>query len=106
MPHGVPEVLAVKKQPTFPTQSSGRLELARWIASEANPLTARVMVNRVWRWHFGQGIVSTVDNFGLLGAKPTHPELLDWLANYFIQNKWSIKDLHRVILFSKTYPQE
>ena len=106
MPHGVPEVLAVKKQPTFPTQSSGRLELARWIASEANPLTARVMVNRVWRWHFGQGIVSTVDNFGLLGAKPTHPELLDWLANYFIQNKWSIKDLHRVILFSKTYRQE
>ncbi len=106
MPHGVPEVLSGNKQPTFPSQSSGRLELARWLASDANPLTARVMVNRVWRWHFGQGIVSTVDNFGLLGAKPTHPELLDWLAQYFIQNNWSIKDLHRVILFSNTYRQD
>ncbi len=106
MPHGIPQILAGKKEPTFPPQSSGRLELARWLASETNPLTARVMVNRVWRWHFGQGIVTTVDNFGILGAKPTHPELLDWLARYLIQENWSIKDLHRVILFSSAYRQE
>ncbi|MCH2115890.1 MAG: DUF1549 and DUF1553 domain-containing protein [Pirellulales bacterium] len=82
---------------------SGRLELAQWIASQDNPLTARVMVNRVWRWHFGRGLVATTDNFGKLGAKPTHPELLDWLAGWFVENGWSVKKLNRLILNSATY---
>ena len=82
---------------------SGRLELAQWIASQDNPLTARVMVNRVWRWHFGRGLVATTDNFGKLGAQPTHPELLDWLAGWFVENGWSVKKLNRLILNSATY---
>ncbi len=83
--------------------ASGRLELARWIASRENPLTARVMVNRVWRWHFGRGLVATTDNFGKLGAEPTHPELLDWLTSWFIENGWSVKKLNQLILNSATY---
>ena len=111
----VPEVFPAR--PTeFPKASSGRLELARWLTSPNNPLTARVLVNRVWRWHFGKGIVPSVDNFGLLGEKPTHPELLDWLAME-VQGKgaagdekrspgaWSMKRLHRLILLSATYQQ-
>jgi len=82
---------------------SGRLELARWIANRDNPLTARVMVNRVWRWHFGRGLVATTDNFGKLGAKPSHPELLDWLAAWFMENGWSVKKLNRLILTSATF---
>ena len=82
---------------------SGRLELARWIANCNNPLTARVMVNRVWRWHFGRGLVATTDNFGLLGGRPSHPELLDWLAMWFMDNGWSIKKLNALILDSATY---
>ena len=82
---------------------SGRLELARWIANRDNPLTARVMVNRVWRWHFGRGLVATTDNFGKLGAKPSHPELLDWLAAWFMENGWSVKKLNRLILASATF---
>ncbi|MBJ7431365.1 MAG: DUF1549 domain-containing protein, partial [Gemmataceae bacterium] len=105
MPRAVPVVLAKANAPTFSEKSSGRLELANWIASPSNPLTSRVMVNRVWRWHFGRGIVPTPDNFGLLGTNPTHPELLDWLANQFIQSNWSIKDLHKTIMFSNTYKQ-
>ena len=81
-----------------------RLALARWIASRHNPLTARVIVNRVWQHHFGgKGIVATPNNFGKMGAKPTHPELLDWLAQTFIDNGWSLKKLHRLILTSATY---
>jgi len=83
--------------------SSGRLELANWIADAQNPLTARVMVNRIWQGHFGSGLVSTGSNFGLRGQLPTHPELLDWLANKFIENRWSIKDMHRLIVLSSTY---
>jgi len=105
MPRAVPVVLSKTNTTTFPEKASGRVELANWIASPDNPLSSRVMVNRVWRWHFGRGIVPTPDNFGLLGSKPTHPELLDWLANHFIQSDWSIKDLHRTMMFSNTYKQ-
>ena len=85
------------------TRGSGRLELAEAIASKDNPLTARVFVNRVWLHHFGKGIVGTPSNFGALGERPTHPELLDYLADRFVQSGWSIKALHRMILLSATY---
>ena len=84
---------------------SGRLELARWIASPANPLTARVMVNRIWQHHFGRGIVATSDNFGTRGQLPSHPELLDWLAARFVEGGWSIKSMHRLMVLSNTYQQ-
>ncbi len=83
--------------------SSGRLELARWIASPTNPLTARVLVNRVWQLHFGRGIVGTPDNFGARGELPSDPALLDWLTTQFIQSGWSVKRLHRLIVLSNTY---
>jgi mono/diheme cytochrome c family protein len=86
-------------------QGSGRLELARAIADGNNPLTARVFVNRVWQQHFGRGIVGTPSNFGLLGERPTHPELLDHLASRFIAGGWSVKALHREIMLSATYRQ-
>ncbi len=95
-------ILAGDNPPPF-TQGSGRLELARAIASPKNPLTARVLVNRVWQHHFGRGIVGTPSNFGKLGERPTHPELLDHLATRFIASGWSIKALHREILLSATY---
>jgi hypothetical protein len=85
------------------TQGSGRLELANAIASAENPLTARVMANRVWAWHFGEGIVRTTSNFGQLGERPTHPELLDYLAARLVESGWRLKSLHREILLSKTY---
>ncbi|MBM3774111.1 MAG: DUF1549 domain-containing protein, partial [Acidobacteria bacterium] len=84
-------------------KGSGRLELAEAIASPRNPLTARVMANRVWMHHFGQGLVRTPSNFGQLGERPTHPELLDYLASRFIENRWSIKALHREIMLSAAY---
>ena len=103
---GFPEVMRTSfTKPIMPAKRSGRLELARWIASGEHPLTARVFVNRVWRWHFGQGIVSSVDNFGILGGKPSHPELLDWLARTFVEGGWSTKDLHRLIMKSAVYQQ-
>jgi hypothetical protein len=86
-----------------PVNGSGRLELADWIASAANPLTARVMVNRIWKHHFGRGLVRTPDNFGVMGEPPTNPELLDYLAGRFIQSGWSVKDLHRLIVSSSAY---
>jgi Protein of unknown function (DUF1553)/Protein of unknown function (DUF1549)/Planctomycete cytochrome C len=98
------EVLAGDQRKPF-TQGSGRLELAQAIASKDNPLTARVLVNRVWGWHFGAGLVRTPSDFGLRGEPPTHPELLDWLAATFMDNGWSIKQLHRVIMLSNTYRQ-
>ncbi|MCA9436559.1 MAG: PSD1 domain-containing protein, partial [Candidatus Omnitrophica bacterium] len=99
-----PVVLAGQDQPTI-EEGSGRAELARWVSSASNPLTARVLVNRVWQHHFGEGIVRTPANFGKLGEKPTHPDLLDWLARDFIDSGWSIKALHRRILLSSTYQQ-
>ena len=85
------------------TKGSGRLELAEAIASKDNPLTARVMVNRIWLGHFGQGIVRTPDNFGVLGDRPSHQELLDYLAARFMENNWSMKSLHKEIMLSDTY---
>ena len=87
------------------SQDSGRLELARWIASPRNPLTSRVMVNRIWQHHFGRGLVATSDNFGTRGERPSHPELLDWLATRFVESGWSVKALHRLIVSSNTYRQ-
>ncbi len=84
---------------------SGRRELAQWLTSPENCLTARVIVNRVWHWHFGRGLVKTPNDFGTRGAPPTHPELLDYLAYQFMQNGWSLKWLHRQILGSATYSQ-
>ena len=89
-----------------PLRSTGRrTALADWIASTENPLTARVIVNRVWQQHFGRGLVETSSDFGRLGTPPSHPELLDWLARRFIQDGWSLKRLHRLILTSATYRQ-
>ncbi len=82
-----------------------RTALAKWIASPQNTLTARVIVNRVWQQHFGRGLVATPNNFGKMGGKPTHPELLDWLANWFMENGWSLKKLHALIMNSATYQQ-
>ncbi len=82
---------------------SGRLELARWLGSAANPLSARVMVNRIWNGHFGDGIVRTPNNFGLMGERPTHPELLDYLASRFVESGWSVKRMHSLIMTSSTY---
>ncbi|TWU20675.1 Planctomycete cytochrome C [Novipirellula galeiformis] len=82
---------------------SGRLELADWLTRPSNPLTARVIVNRVWQWHFGQGLVSTPSDFGARGELPSHPELLEWLTSEFIASGWSIKSLHRMMMNSQTY---
>ena len=91
-------------QPTIPNTMDGRrTKLAQWITSKDNPLTARVIVNRVWQWHFGQGLAANPNNFGKTGAKPTHPELLDYLATWFVENDWSIKKLHRLIMTSDAY---
>lgn len=104
VPRGFPRVLADDEPPKIES-GSGREHLAEWIASADNPLTARVLVNRVWQHHFGRGLVGTPDNFGRLGEAPTHPELLDFLASRFIESGWSIKELHRLMLVSSTYRQ-
>jgi len=100
-PRRFPQVLSDGKP--LAGKASGRLALSKWIADEKNPLTARVMVNRMWRWHFGRGLVSTTDNFGFQGERPSHPELLDWLATWFMDNGWSVKKLNTLILASATY---
>ena len=87
-------------------QTSGRLELAEWIADPKNPLTARVMVNRIWQHHFGKGLVATPNDFGARGAAPTHPELLDFLAAHFIESGWSVKTMHRMIVLSRAYQMQ
>jgi mono/diheme cytochrome c family protein len=86
-----------------PAAGSGRLDLADWITRPSNPLTARVFVNRVWQWHFGQGLVPTSSDFGLRGEPPSHPELLDWLTSEFMASGWSLKKLHRLVLHSAAY---
>ncbi|TWU17387.1 Planctomycete cytochrome C [Novipirellula galeiformis] len=93
--------LAEKAEGEAPT----RLDLARWIVAPENPLTARVTVNRYWQMFFGRGIVSTMDDFGLQGAQPTHPDLLDWLAVEFVESGWDVKHMHRMIVTSQTYRQ-
>jgi hypothetical protein len=117
---GNPQVKGDKVEPAFPQVLGGaipviqvpsaeaktarrRLALANWIASADNPLTARVMVNRLWQYHFGRGIVRSPNNYGLQGEKPTHPELLDWLAAEFVSQGWRMKPLHRLIVTSKAY---
>ncbi len=133
VPRHFPVVIAGENQLPI-TQGSGRLQLAEWLASDTHPLTGRVWVNRVWQHHFGQGIVRTPSNFGFLGEKPTHPELLDWLASHFVAKDegkirdtryeirggedssfilhpssfacgWSTKKLHKLMLMSATYQQ-
>jgi hypothetical protein len=97
-------ILSTEERPAF-HEGSGRLELAKDIASEDNPLTARVMVNRLWQWHFGEGLVETPNDFGLRSKPPSHPELLDYLAWEFIEQGWSIKKMHLLIMLSSTYQQ-
>ncbi len=104
VPRDFPEVMRPPHEsPILSRKQSGRLEFARWLTSPNHPLTARVFVNRVWRWHFGKGLVETTENFGALGDRPSHPELLDYLARSFVESGWSLKELHRLILRSSTY---
>jgi hypothetical protein len=103
-PRKFPRLLAGDEQQPI-TEGSGRLQLAKWLANPTNPLTARVMMNRIWQQHFGEGIVRTPNNYGKLGTPPTHPELLDYLAHRFVESGWSIKTMHRTIMLSATYQQ-
>ncbi|MCA9062673.1 MAG: PSD1 domain-containing protein [Planctomycetaceae bacterium] len=101
-----PEVLVSATLQELPADTERpRTQLADWLTSEENPLTARVIVNRIWQYHFGQGLVSTPNDFGINGARPSHPRLLDWLATTLVQNGWRMKPLHRLILMSRTYQQ-
>jgi hypothetical protein len=103
VPRGIPKSSSRGETLSIPPGASGRLELAQWLTRPDNPLTARVLVNRVWQYHFGKGLVATPSNLGLRGELPTHPELLDWLAARFVYDGWSIKKLHRLIVHSRTY---
>ena len=107
---GFPSVITVDCGSGLPQSKTtdiptNRTALANWIASTKNPLTARVMVNRIWQHHFGRGLVATPSEFGTHGAKPSHPELLDWLASEFIANGWSMKHMHKLMLMSEVYQQ-
>ncbi len=99
----VPSILRLSAPAPEVKTKSGRLELADWIVDPRNPLPSRVMANRIWQGHFGDGIVRTPDNYGRLGDRPSNPELLDYLAKTFMENGWSIKKMHRLIMLSKTY---
>ena len=101
----IPKILGTLELPDSPSESERRLAYAKWLASDSNTLAARVIVNRVWQHHFGRGIVRTPSDFGAKGAPPTHPELLDWLAQELIANSWSLKHMHRLILTSDAYCQ-
>lgn len=101
-PKAFPAILsAFDTKPDF--NGSGRLQLAEWLAQPEHPLTGRVMVNRIWQWHFGEGLVRTPDNFGKTGERPTHPELLDFLSREFVKSGWSIKAMHRMMMLSSAY---
>jgi hypothetical protein len=97
LPDGAPELPAETTNP--------RTQLAKWLTDPANPLPSRVFVNRMWNYHFGRGIVATPNDFGRMGTRPSHPELLDWLANEFVKQGWKMKPLHKTILMSKAYQQ-
>ena len=105
VPRGFPRVVSLRQSVQIPSKQSGRLELAQWLTQPDHPLTARVMVNRVWHHLFGIGIVRTVDNFGVTGELPRHPKLLDHLTVRFVDNGWSVKQLVREIVLSRTYRQ-
>ena len=98
-----PQFLSTFAKLDVPSKESGRLQLAKWLTDPKNPLTARVMVNRIWQYHFGKPIVATPSDFGMQGEAPTHPKLLDWLAAKFVRSDYSIKAMHRTIMSSKTY---
>ena len=102
-PRAVPAILARVAPPPANFEGSGRLQVADWLTRPDNPLVARVMANRTWMWHFGEGIVSTPDNFGKMGSRPSNPELLDYLASEFVVNGWSLKKMHRTLMLSSTY---
>jgi hypothetical protein len=103
VPRGFVRVVSSAPWPQIPPETSGRLELAEWLASTNNPLPARVTVNRIWQKLFGEGLVRSVDYFGTRGERPTHPELLEWLASEFVRNGWSQKKLIREIVLSRSY---
>jgi hypothetical protein len=100
---GIPSVLNTAVPSKTDADADRRLQLAEWIASDSNSVTARVAVNRIWQHHFGRGLVRSSDDFGGLGSEPTHPELLDWLANEFVAQGWTMKNIHRLIMTSYTY---
>src|SRR5262249_22642351 len=101
---GVPGFPLVLHSPE-PLPPARRTALSNWLSVPANPLTARVLVNRLWQHHVGLGLVATPNDSGIRGERPTHPELLDWLATEFVENGWSVKHLHRLLLLSATYQQ-
>jgi hypothetical protein len=103
VPRRFPQILAGGRRAPIDGKQSGRLQLAEWLTRPDHPLVARVLVNRVWRWHFGQGLVRSPDNFGQLGERPVNQPLLDWLAVRFVACGWSIKSLHRLIMLSAAY---
>jgi mono/diheme cytochrome c family protein len=103
VPRQFPRILAGERQTPIAGKQSGRLQLAEWLTRPDHPLTARVLVNRVWHWHFGAGLVRSTDNFGTLGDRPVNQPLLDWLAVRFVEGGWSLKRLHREIMLSCTY---
>ena len=105
VPRQFPAILTTGERKPF-TDGSGRLEMAKLVASRDNPLTARVIVNRVWQWHFGQAIVRTVSDFGTRSEPPTHPEMLDYLATWLMDNGWSLKKLNKLIVMSAAYQQD
>jgi hypothetical protein len=102
-PKGTPLILSAHTKQLPINSGSGRLQLAEWIVQPEHPLTSRVMVNRIWQWHFGEGLVRSPDNFGKMGERPTHPQLLDFLALKFVESGWSIKAMHRLIMLSSAY---
>jgi hypothetical protein len=104
VPRGFPRIVAGERQERI-TRGSGRLELADWLTSPGNPLPARVMVNRIWQHHFGEGVVRTTNDYGERGERPTNPELLDYLTARFIESGWSMKAMHRLIMLSAVYQQ-